>query len=268
MISIEIENLHYAYKNEDVLKNLSFNIKQGEFFIIIGPNGSGKTTLLKTLNNIITPDKGLLKISGYSIKSYKRKSLSRKISFVSQDTNLDFPFTANEIVMMGRSPHLGLFGLETDIDCKIVENAMEFTHVSHLKDRLINQLSGGERQRVYIARAICQDPEIILLDEPTASLDLSHQVLIMDLMEKLRIEKNITIVMVSHDINLAALYADRLLLMKNGEIIKIGKPENVITYENLEKTYECVIMVDKNPLGNFPIVIPVPGRYLSNKGGL
>jgi iron complex transport system ATP-binding protein len=139
---------------------------------------------------------------------------------------------------------------------------MAITEVAHLADRKLDQLSGGEQQRVFIARALCQEPEIILLDEPTASLDISHQIRVMDLMEKLKIEKKVTVVMVSHDVNLAAMYGDKLLLLRSGEIASLGLPPEVLTFQNLEDTYGCKVLVDENPLGRSPRVTPVPKKFL------
>jgi iron complex transport system ATP-binding protein len=139
---------------------------------------------------------------------------------------------------------------------------MDFTGIARLADRRMDQLSGGERQRVFIARAICQEPELILLDEPTAALDISHQLRVMDLMEKMRNEKSITVIMVSHDVNLAAMYADTLMLLHQGKMIQWGPPDRVLTYETLEAAYGCPLLVDQSPLGPMPRVTPVPGRYI------
>ena len=163
---------------------------------------------------------------------------------------------------MGRSPHLGPLGLGQEKDIEIAAKAMAFTGVEHLTDRKLEQLSGGEQQRVLIARAICQDPEVILLDEPTASLDLAHQVRIMDMMENLKKEKNVTIVMVSHDVNLAAMYGENLLLLKEGRIVVRGRAEDVITYQVLEKAYGCTILVDESPIGEYPRVTLVPQKHM------
>ncbi|MCP4352332.1 MAG: heme ABC transporter ATP-binding protein [Desulfobacterales bacterium] len=262
MTALKIEDLSYSYGKDNVLKDISFSVQKGEFFIIIGPNGSGKTTLLKTINSIIRPMKGRIEIYGHSYRTYTRKAVAQVIAFVPQEVPADFPFTVREVVLMGRTPHLGVLGLESEKDKEIAEEAMSFTHVSHIFHRKLSQLSGGERQRVFIARAVCQEPRIILLDEPTASLDLAHQVRVMDLMEKLKNEKNITVIMISHDVNLAAMYGDRLLLLRQGQIMSMGRPENVLTFETLEKAYGCVLMVKKSPLGDFPQVILVPQKFL------
>ena len=163
---------------------------------------------------------------------------------------------------MGRSPHLGILALERDHDLELARKAMEFTGILSLADRKMDQLSGGERQRVFIARAICQEPGIMLLDEPTASLDLTHQIRIMDLMEKLRKEKGLTIVMVSHDINLAAMYATCLLLLKGGKAEGIGAPDEILTFKKLEQIYECPLLVDESPLGGFKRITLVPNKFL------
>jgi len=163
---------------------------------------------------------------------------------------------------MGRSPYQGMLGMENKTDLEKTRQAIEFTGIEKLATRKISQLSGGERQLAFIARAICQEPTILLLDEPTASLDLAHQIHIMDLMQKLQTEKKITIVMVSHDVNLAAMYASRLLLLNKGEIAKIGSPEAVLTYQNLEASYGCPLLVDKNPMGSVPRITLVPGKYI------
>ncbi|MBW1867648.1 MAG: ABC transporter ATP-binding protein, partial [Deltaproteobacteria bacterium] len=261
-IAVESKNLSYAYDGTTVVSDLSFSVNTGEFFIIIGPNGSGKTTLMKIIAGLLKPDQGELEILGQSIKRYKRKNLARKIAFVPQHVPVDFPFIVSDVVLFGRSPYLGAFGLETKRDIDLARQAMAFTEVGHFSKRRLDQLSGGECQRVFIARAICQDPDIILLDEPTASLDIAHQMRIMDLMEKMKKEKNITAIMVSHDVNLAAMYADTLMLINRGELVKLGTPADVLTYKTLESAYGCTLLVDDNPLGKLPRVTPVPGRYM------
>jgi iron complex transport system ATP-binding protein len=179
---------------------------------------------------------------------------------------VDFPFTVNEIVLMGRSPYLGMLGVEQEKDLQIATQALVFTGIDHLAHRKLDQLSGGEQQRVFVAKAICQEPEIILLDEPTASLDLAHQVRLMDLMEKLKKERGITVVMVSHDVNLAAMYGDRLLLLNKGEMVRLGNPKEVLTFQTLEQVYGCTLLVDESPLDKTPRVTPVPQKFIQDKG--
>jgi iron complex transport system ATP-binding protein len=205
----------------------------------------------------------LFRSLGQPIDQYTRKALARTIAFVPQTLPVDFPFSVTEVVLMGRSPYLGMLGLEQERDLEIARQAIAFTGVEHLAHRKVDQLSGGEQQRVFIARAICQEPEVILLDEPTASLDLAHQVRLLDLMEKLKREKGVTVVMVSHDVNLAAMYADSLLLLNKGQIVSRGNPDQVLTFQTLEEVYGCTLLIDESPLGKFPRVTPVPGKFMA-----
>ncbi len=256
--AFKLKNVGYAYGDISVLKEVTFDVKAGTFFVIIGPNGSGKTTLMKVIAGIIKSDKGSIKVQDRKLGAYSRKSLARIVAYVPQMTQIDFPFTVKEVVLMGRAPHLGLLGLTADKDNALAQEAMTFTGIDHLADRRLDQLSGGECQRVFIARAICQAPQIILLDEPTASLDLAHQVRLMDLMQRLKDEKGVTVVMVSHDVNLAAMYGDNLLLLRNGQLVGLGTPQEVLTRDKLENAYGCKLLVDQSPLGRFPRITLVP----------
>lgn len=261
--SFDINQLTVAYYENQVLNQVTFQVKPGEFFIIIGPNGSGKSTLLRSMAGLVRPASGTVLLDGQPIQNYRRKSLARKIALVPQNMEVDFPFTCGQVVMMGRSPHQGLLGVERETDNQIVKAALDYSELTHLSDRKMSQLSGGERQRVFIAKAICQEPEAMFLDEPTAALDLAHQTRTMDMMARLKDEKKMTIVMVSHDINLAALYADTIMLLKNGEVLKMGPPDDVLTYSTLEKAYDCAILVDQNPLKPTPRITLVPESYLA-----
>jgi iron complex transport system ATP-binding protein len=256
--ALAVHNLTHAYGNRPVVDSVSFGVGEGEFFIVIGPNGSGKTTLVKAVSGAIRPKSGDVEILGRPLRNYSRRALARSVALVPQTAPTDVPFTVEEVVLMGRSPHLGLMEIERRRDREIARRAMEFTHVEHLAHRRLDELSHGERQRVLIARAVCQQPRLILLDEPTASLDLAHQLLVMDLMEDLRSREGVSVVMVSHDLNLACLYADRLLLMKQGRVMSVGTPGEVVVFDTLEKTYGCVLLVDENPLKNVPRVTLVP----------
>ena len=258
---VDVDTISHFYGGFQALRDLSFSVPRGCFFIVIGPNGSGKTTLLKTLAGIEAPASGTVKVLDRPIGAYTRKGLAQRLALVPQLSSEDFPFRVKDIVLMGRSPHLGVLGLDRETDRGIAQQAMEFTGIEPLAGRRIEQLSGGERQRVFIARAICQEPEILLLDEPTAALDLAHQVRIMDLMQQLKKDRGVTVIMVSHDVNLAAMYADRLMLMREGQMVSIGTPKEVLTYDVLEKAYGCPLLVDESPLGGVPRVTLVPSRY-------
>jgi iron complex transport system ATP-binding protein len=174
---------------------------------------------------------------------------------------VEFPVTVRELVMSGRAPHQGILGLEHDEDGIMVESAMAYTDISHLGHRALNSLSGGERQRVYIAAAICQDPSVILLDEPTSALDLNHQMRVMDLMERLKHDRQTTVVMILHDINLAAMVADKILILKHGNVFAQGPATDVLTREILEDVYECRLIVDRHPLALTPWISVVPEKY-------
>jgi len=258
---LDIKNISLNIRDKSILSYVSFSVAAGEFFVIIGPNGAGKTSLLKVLSGLQKAQQGAVIIKDKDISRYGRRSLSQIMAIVPQQIEVGFPFSVTDAVVMGRSPHLGIFGMEDKNDFRIAEEAMRFTEVSHLADRKLFQLSGGELQRVIIARAICQQPEVILLDEPTTALDPSHQLKIMDLMEKFRREHGTTIVMVSHDLNLASMYGDRLLLLKEGKVVKTGDPKSVLNKELLEESYGCRILVDKSPLGGVARVTPIPYKY-------
>ena len=259
--AIDVVNLSLNYGKKAVLRDVSFTVNRGEFFVIIGPNGSGKTSLIKLIAGIENPQQGRIDILGQRLSGYSRRALARKMALVPQSAPADFPFTVAETVLMGRTPHMGLLGLESESDLQIVQQVMAFVGITDLADRKMENLSGGERQRAFVARAVCQSSEIILLDEPTASLDLAYQARMMDLMEALKNDRNATIVMVSHDVNLAALYADRMLLLKGGQIMSQGRPAEVLTYETLETVYGCTLLVDRSPLGDFPRITLVPGKF-------
>jgi len=256
---IELRNVSLQYGLRDVVRDVSVQIEAGEFFVIIGPNGAGKTTLLKSMSGLHRLTAGEILLRQRSVSKYSRKELARSLAMVPQHINAEFPFTVAETVIMGRYPHLGLLAVEGKRDLEIAEQAMAFTEVLHLADRRLSQLSGGERQRVIIARAICQQSKALLLDEPTASLDPAHQLRIMDLMERLRQQEQITIIMVSHDLNLASAYADRLLLLNEGRVAALGTPAEVLNGETLEQSYGCRLHVDKHPLLGTPRVSLLPG---------
>jgi iron complex transport system ATP-binding protein len=262
---IAVRNLHHAFDGRAVLQDVAFEVEAGRFFIIIGPNGSGKTTLLKLLVGLLHLKSGRIELLSRDIRRYSARSLACRIAYVPQNVPVEFPFSVTQVVLMGRAPHLGLLGFEGEADLAMARDAMAITGVDHLAHRRLDQLSGGERQRVFIARAICQQPRILLLDEPTAALDLSYQVRLMDLMERLKNEQQVTIVMVSHDLNMAAMYADRLLLLSKGRVARQGTPGQVIDFALLEEVYGCTLVVDESPLGKYPRVHLVPERYLGSR---
>jgi len=259
--AIEIEKIDYHYSRTAVLKQVSLTVSPGEFFIIVGPNGSGKTTLLKILAGIFQAKTGQVTVMGAPIQTYGKRAFARIAAYVPQAVDESIPFTVLQTALLGRTPHLGVLGIERQPDRKIAVDALAFTGVDHLAHRRIEQLSGGERQRVQIARAVCQEPDIMLLDEPTASLDPAHQIRIMDLMDNLRTSRGMAVVMVSHDLNIAAMYADRILILKEGAAVHCGTPGAVLVPDILEETYGCRMRVDESPAGPFPRIMPLPEKF-------
>jgi iron complex transport system ATP-binding protein len=249
---IEVNSVSFRYHEDWVLQDVSFRVEKGEFVGVIGPNGSGKTTLLKVLYRLLSPQKGEILLELVPMKRMDRIDIAKRIAVVAQETHLLFPFSVLETVLMGRSPHLGHLMFESEKDLEIAKRAMEWTKVLSFSERSMDELSGGERKRVFIARALAQEPEVILLDEPTANLDIHHQMDFLDLILTLNRERGLTIVMASHDMNIASEFCDRLILLQGGRIYKIGTPHDVITKENIEKVYGCEVWIDRNPFSGMP----------------
>lgn len=253
---ISINNLHFKYNKKNILNDIDVDIYKGTFLSIIGPNGSGKTTFLKNIVNILSPSKGSIDIYNKNIKTFKYKELAKKLAVVHQNTNISFNFSVKDIVMMGRFPYLNRFQSESKADYDIVEKAMKDTGIYELKDRKAENISGGEMQRVMIARALVQEPEILILDEPTSSLDLKYQVGILDICKRLNKGKNLTVVCILHDINLASRYSDSIILLKNGEIHSIDTPDKVVTSKNIKEVYDIDVDIKKIDNTNIPFIVP------------
>ncbi|MBF0571043.1 MAG: ABC transporter ATP-binding protein [Candidatus Omnitrophica bacterium] len=265
---LEIEALTCGYDKKAVVSSVSVEVKSGEFFGVIGPNGSGKTTLLRALSRVIQPMSGKIFLDKKEFGSISLQDFSRGVAVVSQLFPLA-QLTVEEFVLLGRIPYFGRMQfIESRHDREVAYQCMELTDVLRLKDKPIQHLSGGERQLVQIARAFTQEPKLVLLDEPTAHLDITHQVAIMDLLKKLVRELNLTVVMVLHDLNLASEYCDRLTLISQGTVYKTGTPWEVIDYRVIEKVYQTVVVVNQNPISAKPHVLIVPGEELiKNKRG-
>lgn len=257
---IEVHSVSFRYHEDWVLQDVSFRVERGEFVGVIGPNGSGKTTLLKILYRLLSPQKGEVLFELAPLKKMNRNDIAKRIAVVSQEAQLLFPFSVLETVLMGRSPYLGQLMFESEKDLEIAKRAMEWTNILPFSERPMDELSGGERKRVFIARALAQEPEVILLDEPTANLDIHHQMDFLNLILTLNREKGLTIVMASHDMNIASEFCDRLILFQRGRIYKMGTPEEVITKEHIESVYGCEVWIDQNPLSGMPRI------NLSKKG--
>lgn len=255
MITIEMQQVWLAYGDKPVLKGISLTVLPGELVGLIGPNGSGKSTIIKALSRIIPPRSGEILLDGKDISRIPRRELARLVGVVPQIPLLPSTFTAFEIVLMGRNPHLGLLQYEGPKDMAIAWEAMEKTATQTLANRRINELSGGEIQCVLIARVLTQKTKAILLDEPTANLDIGRQVEILDLIKNLCKENNLTVLAALHDLNLAAQYCDRLFLINDGAIYAEGKPAEVITAGNVKEVYGAENCVYTHPQNGLPVVL-------------
>ena len=255
--TISADNISISYGDHHVIEEFSLAVDQGGFIGILGPNGCGKTTFLRALSRILKPDQGAVFIEGLDAESYDSRTLAKTIGCVGQETDVAFPFTVREIVLMGRYPHIGKLAPLSANDLAIADEAMKTTNTLHLADRLITEVSGGERQRVLIARTLTQQPKILLLDEPTSHLDINHQIEIMDLIRDLA--PKITIIGVFHDLNLASYFCDRIVLMKEGKILAVGTPAEVLTPEKIRESFSVRMMVSTHPLTGKPYLIPEYG---------
>ena len=233
---LEIKNISYSVGENKILKDISFRCQSGEIIGIIGPNGSGKTTLLKTINRINPITNGDILLNGKSIKEYDEKELARDISFMNQNTNIEFDFPCIDIVVLGRYPYLERFQEYSKKDIELAEKYMKLTNTYKFRDKSILQLSGGERQRVLFAKILTQESQVILLDEPIASLDMRYEE---DLLKEVSKEKDKgkIIILVIHNLRTAIKYCSRLVLLSNGNIIKDGAVKEVITEENLNNVF-------------------------------
>ena len=254
---LRLEDVSFAYRDRTVLDGVSLDVERGERFGLLGPTGSGKSTLVRLLSHVLRPSRGRIVFDGRDLASYSPRVLARRVAVVPQETALDFPFSVLEVVLMGRAPHLGGFGFEGDRDVAAAERAMARTGVSDLAGRFFHELSGGEKQRVVIARALAQEPEVLLLDEPTTFLDIRHVVEIFDLLAALSADQAITLVVVLHDLNLAALYLQRMAFLKRGRLHACGDPERVLTYQTIREVYETDVYVHRNDLTGKLNVLPL-----------
>ena len=234
---LTVENLSFFYGNRPILKNVSLAVAPGELVSILGHNGSGKTTLLRCISGYLKPKEGAVRIGEDAVSSLSSKALARRMALVPQNPVMEFDFTVRDIVLMGRNPHLKRFSGETETDYAVADAALVRTGMDALADRSVLTLSGGEWQRTIIARAICQKSELMLLDEPVASLDIKHQIEILRLVRSLCRESGVSALCVMHDVNLSAHYSDQILLLKEGEALACGAPSAVITAPLLAEAY-------------------------------
>lgn len=270
------EELRFAYgarreARSWVLDGLTFEVRAGEILGVLGPNGSGKSSLLKILARVQRQQQGGLRLFDGELEAMSQRDVARAVALVPQESHIIFPYSITEVVLMGRFPHhrgtvLRGLGWEGPDDIRVAEEAMRETDVLHLAQRSVTDVSGGERQRAVIARALAQEPRVLLLDEPTAFLDLHHQLEICAILRRLNEERGLTVVLASHDLNLASQYCDRLMLLQEGRLVRLGPPESVIRPEVLEEVYRCRVLVDRHPDSGLPRVT-LPGRVMASQPG-
>jgi iron complex transport system ATP-binding protein len=221
-----------------MLDQVSVTVERGSLTGLLGPNGCGKTTLLNLLSGVLQPSHGVVSLNGASLSGRSRRDIARHLAVVPQETHPAFDYTVMEMVLMGRHPHLGAFELEGPSDIALAQDAMAATGTGHLAGRAYMTLSGGEKQRVVIASALTQSPDVLLLDEPTASLDLGYQIEVASLLRRLNVERGVTMVLATHDLNLAASLCDRLILMRDGRVVAQGATRDVLTASMIRRIYD------------------------------
>lgn len=256
---LELENVKYSYPHSDwTLGRLSLSVDAGRLVGIVGPNGSGKSTLVKVASGICEPTSGTVKLKNRNIDSMARREVARVLGYLPQNVESAFNYRVGEVVAMGRYAHLEGMGFLRQKDIDAVNESMELTDTAKYMDRHLNQLSGGERQRVLLASSLCQQPEILLLDEPTTGLDLHHQVSFFEILRKLTLG-GMAVVVVTHDLNLAAMFCDELMLVSRGKILKSGGVEDVINEQTLTGLYPNNIYIGRHPVNDRPMVLPICG---------
>ena len=256
-MNLRIKGVSFSYDSIKALEDVTFEVVEGEILGIIGPNGAGKTTLLRCTNRTLKPQVGVILIDGQDVARWSRREIARRMGLVPQNSTITFPFTVLEVVLMGRHPHQRLFGGESERDLEIVKEALRLTDTLRFAARPITGLSGGERQRVIIARALAQEPGVLLLDEPTLHLDINHQLEVLGLVRRLTREKGLVTVLTSHDLNLAARYCDRLLMLNQGQVYALGTPEEVLTPANIRQVYRVEVEVTRHRSTGILQVLPL-----------
>jgi len=258
MVGLEIRQVSFSYFDGLVLHNISLSIKPCEMVGLLGPNGSGKTTLIKLASGVLKPGQGEIRLDGSSISRLRRKVIARSVAVVPQQFHIPFAFTVGEVVMLGRIPFIRTFAGEAPADRDAVNSALELVDIVDLEQRHFDELSGGERQKVILAMALAQQPSLLLLDEPTVHLDIAHQVEILELVRSLNVEQGITVIAAMHDLNLASLYFDRLVLLKEGRVIADGTPAQVLTEDWIKEAFLASVKVEPHPVTGVPHIVVTP----------
>jgi iron complex transport system ATP-binding protein len=261
-VTLRINNIACRYESVNVLENINFSAKGGDFIGVIGPNASGKSTLLKSISKVLKPHTGVVLLNERDVHTLKSAEIAKNLAVVPQESMISFAFTALDVVLMGRTPHLNRFEMEGTKDLAIAKKAMELTNAWHLRERPIDTLSGGEKQRIIIARALAQEPKVLLLDEPTHHLDINHQIEILDLIKRLNKEQRIVVIAVFHDLNIASHYCDRLILLYKRRIFATGGARDVLTRENIEKVYGIKVTVKRDDISGRLFIHPQRKRMI------
>lgn len=254
---LSVENLKFRYDSEDVLNDLTFDVHGGEILCILGPNASGKTTLLKNMAGLLAPTFGRVQIDGADLSTWSHKERAQALAFVPQTEDAFLDFSVEQTVLMGRAPYVGFWGFEKAEDRDKAREAMERTDTWRLRERSLAELSGGEKQRAILARALAQEAKLLLLDEPTSHLDVRYQKEILDLCASFNAERGLAVVMTLHDLNLAALYANRLLLLKDGKIARLGSPSETLTEDAVKTVFGVSMKVSLDPKSGLPSCAPI-----------
>src|SRR5437867_6816439 len=251
---LRLEQLSFSYRSSPVLQDITLEIPRQSFLALIGPNGGGKTTLLRLMSKVLQPSAGIILLEDKPLSGFSARELARRMAVIASDQHFEFPFSVVDVVAMGRFPHLNRLQRLSSQDWEIVDQALRLTCVDHLRLRPISQLSSGEKQRVLIARAIAQQPSILMLDEPNSHLDINHQIAVFNLLRSLNRQHRMTLIIVLHDLTSAAAFSQTIALLHEGRLIKTGSPREVITSELIRQTYGAEVEVFPSPLGGFPQV--------------
>jgi iron complex transport system ATP-binding protein len=254
-----LERVSFRFADRRVIDNVNLEIPENCFMALIGPNGGGKTTLLRLMSRALRPESGRVLLGNKPIEGLSARQIAQQIAVISSEQYFEFPYRVKDVVAMGRFPHLERLQRMDDKDAAVVEESMQLTDVLRLSDRPVTHLSSGERQRVYIARALAQQPVILMLDEPNAHLDIHHQIAIFELLRTLRKTRGISVLAVLHDLNSAAAFCEQAALLCDGRLVKVGTPKEVITSDLIRQAYGVEVSVCPSPLGGYPQIMIAPG---------
>ena len=253
-VKLKVSDLSFGYNGKATLEGISLDVEKGEIVSLVGPNGAGKSTLIKCIDRILKPQKGTVLIDGKEASNMSSKDFSKMMGYVPQSTQEIFPYTVFDIVLMGRRPHIGWRVTRRDV--RIVAKTLKFMGIDDFAERYFDELSGGEKQKIAMARAIVQEPEVLLLDEPTSNLDIRHQLEVMKIVQLFVQRGKISAIMAMHDLNLASRFSDKIVMLKDKGIFEVGDPESVLTPENIERVYGVRADVIKDREGR-PYVMPL-----------